>query len=79
MDGKAWPGDWKSKDQITPPSAQGERLQTYTGQCHCGAVQYAFKSIPLNEIEVCRCDCSYDVRVSIPTSLPSCGNGDVGG
>ena len=63
MDGKAWPGDWKPKEPIAPPSAQGERLQTYTGQCHCGAVQYAFRSIPLNEIEVCRCDCSYDIRV----------------
>ena len=64
MDGKSWGSPFTPATPVDAPDVEGENLQTYTGQCHCGAVQFAFKSAPIEEVPVADCDCSYCSRVS---------------
>lgn len=40
-----------------------EGLKVYKGNCHCGAVTYALKSKPLDELEIMSCNCSLCSRV----------------
>lgn len=40
-----------------------EGLKVYKGNCHCGAITYALKSKPLEDIEVMSCNCSLCSRV----------------
>ena len=40
------------------------KLDTFHGNCHCGAVAYTMVSKPLNERKVISCNCSLCYRVS---------------
>ena len=45
-----------------------EGQKVYHGNCHCGAVTYALKTEPLEEIKVMSCNCSLCSRVRPFTS-----------
>ena len=45
------------------PALEGEDLRLYTGSCHCGALTFALKSKPLDEVELKEDNCSICVRV----------------
>ncbi len=46
------------------PEFQAEHPKLYTGSCHCGAVTFALKSKPLDDVELKEDNCSICVRVS---------------
>ena len=61
--------------KYVPPSVpdyQGEveeDQKVYPGNCHCGAVTYALKTKPLEELKVISCNCSLCSRVGL---FPPC-------
>ncbi|KAL2065497.1 hypothetical protein VTL71DRAFT_3167 [Oculimacula yallundae] len=43
-------------------SVEGVKLETFNGNCHCGAVAYTLVSKPLNERKIISCNCSLCYR-----------------
>jgi len=66
MDGRSWGDEYKLAAPAkapTPPEGQKD-LQTYTGQCHCGAVRFALLSADLYKERVSVCNCSMCSRAA---------------
>ena len=60
-------------DALTAQLELGEKI--YPGSCHCGAVTFALRTLPLDDpsVAVKECDCSLCLRVrplSLSPSLP---------
>ena len=66
-------GDLDPKYETPPlPAWHGEveeGLEVYNGSCHCGAVTYAVKTKPLEELKVMSCNCSLCSRVCLYLSF----------
>jgi hypothetical protein len=58
------PGAAKYLDQLSDDDGS----MIYTGACHCQAIKFAVKSVPLETAEICDCACSICVGVSLSLS-----------
>jgi len=80
FDGAAIPCDWKPTEyKGSEPQGGPADAKTYHGSCHCGAVTFALRHKPLDELEplnhdkdadrIIECNCSICHRVRDPPPL----------